>query len=146
MDKLQAELTKIALELAQDVFEVKLDFSHGSIKMVEAMLAAYHQEYKKTGDDNGLNGIAIEFGAYIVSTIEKNTERGRWERNHPQFGEASFPFYWRNSILFPYEWCRKRIFEGDADNVWIKYQTLILNKIDMSEKKHGILDIFKRKI
>jgi hypothetical protein len=127
--KLQVDLTNLALRIAKESFGIELDFSHASIKQVEMILSTIHLEYTRTKDDDGLNGIALEFGAYIITTIEKNTEKGRWERNHPQFGEATFPFYWHDATLFPYEWCRKRIFDGEADNVWTKYEVCVLSKV-----------------
>jgi hypothetical protein len=133
MPEVQKELTNLALRVAKESFDIKLDFSHNSIRQVEKILSAFHDDYKKTKDDSGLNGIAFEFAAYIITTIEKNTEKGKWERDHPQFGEGAFPFYWKNQTLFPVEWCKKRIFDGPGDNVWSKYQVLVLKKAKSSK-------------
>lgn len=123
---LQMELTTLALRVAREGFGKKLDFSHESIKEVESILSAFHREYEKTKSEDGLNGIALEFGAYIAATIQRNSGEGVLERDHPEFGEAAFPFHYSGGTIFPYMWCVKRIFDGDGDNVWFKYQVLVL--------------------
>ena len=124
---LQLELTGLALKVG-DAYGIKLDFSSASIRSVERILSAIHKEYRRTGMEDGLNGIALEFGAYIASTIQRQTGEGQLDRDHPDFGEASFPFRLRETTIFPYMWCIKRIFDGDGDNVWTKYQVCVLGK------------------
>jgi len=124
LSELEDRLVELAIQIA-DSFGKKLDFSEKSVKVVEKILSKFHKEYKKTGDEEGLNGIALEFAFYIIKVIENNYEKGRLERNHKDFGDDSFPYYWRGSTIFPYSWCLKRIFDGKADNVWIKYKVLI---------------------
>lgn len=123
---LQMQLTNLALQVAQESFGKTLDFSHDSIKVVESMLAEFHREYVKSKSEEGLNGIALEFGAYIATTIQRNTGAGVLERDHPEFGEATFPFHYSGGTIFPYMWCVKRIFDGEGDNVWSKYHVLVL--------------------
>lgn len=123
---LQMELTALALRVAREGFSKKLDFSHESIKEVESILSEFHREYEKTKSEDGLNGIALEFGAYIATTIQRNSGEGVLERDHPEFGEAAFPFHYSGGTIFPYMWCVKRIFDGAGDNVWSKYQVLVL--------------------
>lgn len=124
---LQLELTQMALKIADRV-GFRLDFSDDSIQYVERILTEIHNEYRKTKDEVGLKGVAMEFGAYIASTIQFRTGEGRLERDHPDFGEASFPFYFRHRTLFPYAWCMKRIVDGESDDVWMKYRGLVLSK------------------
>jgi len=126
--KLKSELLDYAMQIAE-VFHIKLDYSHRSIKMVEKILAKTHKDYKKTKNPEGLHGVALEFAAYIIEVIETNSEKGRWERDHPDFGKDSFPYYWKGVTIFPYSWCLKRIYDGKGDNVWTKYKSLVLNKI-----------------
>jgi len=125
--ELKNELITQAIDVAKD-YNVKLDFSDESIKNVETILSKIHKEYIRSKNDNGLNGIAYMFGFYIIEVIEKNHGKGKIERNHPDFGENVFPFYWNGSTLFPFAWCQKRIFDGEGDNVEIKYQILILEE------------------
>lgn len=123
---LQMELTELALRVAREGFNKKLDFSHESIKEVESILSSFHRDYERTKSEDGLNGIALEFGAYIATTIQRNSGEGVLERAHPEFGEAAFPFHYAGGTIFPYMWCLKRIFDGAGDNVWSKYQVLVL--------------------
>jgi hypothetical protein len=73
-----------------------------------------------------MNGIALEFAAYIVKVIETNYEPGEWVRDHPDFGKDAFPYRWKGKELFPFAWCQKRIFDGPADDVWAKFKALVL--------------------
>jgi hypothetical protein len=105
-----------------------LDFTDASIEELEKLLAECHKEYKKTKSEEGFHGLAIMCGAYIGEVIRKKGQGGTWARNHPDFGEDSFPFYWQDHTLFLYGWCAKRIFDGDGDNVAFKYKALIQDR------------------
>lgn len=128
MDEMQKKFTSMAVKFAKDD-GFNLDFSHESIKDVETILSRAHKEYKKSKTDEGKIGNALGYAAYIITTIEKNTEKGRWDKDHPHFGEDTFPFYWRNQTMFIFHWCLKRINEGEEDDVWFKYQGAVLNKL-----------------
>lgn len=128
MHKLKEELNDNALEIAK-VLGFELDYSHKSIKKVERILGKVHKEYKKTGDDDGLRGVAISFAAYIINVIERNTIRGTWKRDHPKMGEDTFPFEWKDTTIFPFAWCMKRILDGKGDDVWSKYKVLVMERI-----------------
>lgn len=78
-----------------------------------------------------MNGIALEFGSYIAATIQKNTNLGKFERNHPTFGKDTFPFYWKENVIFPYGWCEKRIFDGKGDDVFSKYLVFMSGKTEI---------------
>ena len=123
---LRDELDDLALQVASN-FRVKLDHSPKSVKKVEEVLATFHDEYGRTGSEEGLNGIALEFAAYIIKVIELNLEPGTWSRNHPEMGADSFPYHWRGSDMFPFAWCQKRIFDGPADDVWAKFTIFVLD-------------------
>ena len=129
LNELQNKMTIYAIDIA-NAYNIKLDYSNHSIKNVEKILSQIHYEYVRSKNDEGLNGVALEFAFYIITVIEKNFEKGNVERNHKDFGENTFPFQWRGKIIFPYAWCQKRIFEGEADNVWAKYKTLVLDEKD----------------
>ncbi len=128
MQKLKEELTGYACEIAKEL-GIKLDFSHKSVKRVEKILSKVHKEFKATGDEKGLHGIALEFAAYIISVIEKNSKLGLWKCNHPELGEETFPYEWNGKTIFPYGWCIKRIFDGKGDNVWTKYKVIVMSEI-----------------
>ena len=129
MESLKKELSGHALEVAK-VFGIKLDFSHKSIKRVEKILSKVHKDFKKTGDKDGLHGIALEFAAYIICVIEQHSTPGIWKRNHSEFGEETFPYDWNNKTIFPYEWCMKRVHDGKGDNVWNKFKAIVMSEIE----------------
>lgn len=127
---LQKQFTELAQQIAKEHYSINLDFSHDSIKGVEKILSNTHRQYKETGDEEGLTGIALEFGAYIAATIQKNTSEGHMERDHPEIGEATFPFYWNDKTIFTYGWCEKRIYDGSGDDVVSKYRVLVLDELN----------------
>ena len=131
-DEIKKQMTENALEIAKQ-FRVRLDYSHKSIKKVERILGKIHKSYVKTKNDDGLHGVALSFAAYIVTVIERNSSPGLWGRDHPDFGEESFPFEWQDTTLFPYAWCLKRIFDGKQDDVWAKYRAIVLSRISEQE-------------
>lgn len=122
--QLRAKLLDQAITLGINA-NLKLDFSDSSISRVENFLSQLHDEYIKTGNDEGLHGLAIIMGFYIIEVIERNHGKGQLERNHPHYGENTFTFFWNNNTIFPVAWCQKRIFDGDADNVETKYKAFI---------------------
>jgi len=123
--ELQLELVRLAVDVAA-TFGESLDFSNESVKVVETICAQLHETYTESGNDDGFNGIALEFGAYIATVIQHNFGEGVLERDHPDFGENSYPFVDSRGTIFPYNWCLKRIFDGPADDVWFKYQAHVL--------------------
>ncbi len=128
MDDQITSLRKFArnqIKVIADNMEMDLDYSIDSIKKIEQILALHHDDYMRTKDDEGINGLCMIFGMYIIDVIEKNFEEGTLKVDHPEFGEATFPYYWRNNTIFPIEWCRKRMFNGPADNIEFKFKSLI---------------------
>ena len=65
----QKDLTVLAIEISKN-FNIDLDFSNQSIKLVDEILDKLHKQYKKDNIDEGLQGVALEFSAYIITTIE----------------------------------------------------------------------------
>lgn len=124
--QLQVQLTGLAVQVAKENFGVTLDFSHQSVRDVERILGQLHEDYKRTKKEEGLRGLAAEFAAYIITVIERNTEKGVWEADDRRVGPGTLPFHWRGTTIFPYGWCLKRIYDGDADNVWVKYEAFVL--------------------
>lgn len=128
VDALMLEGAKEAVALAKEN-GITLDYSDASIKDVEKLPAECRREYKKAKSEEGYVGLALMFGGYIGEVIKKKGLGGRWERNHADWGEDSFPFYWQEHTLFLYGWCVKRIFDGSGDNVELKYKALVLDKL-----------------
>ncbi len=120
------DLLSKAVQLGK-LYKVDLDFTDSSISQVEYILSDISAIYQETDNDEGLHGIAYILGIYIIEVIDSNHGKGRIERDHPELGENSYPYYWNNSVLFPVTWCRKRIFEGEGDNVNLKYKIAVLD-------------------
>lgn len=125
-EKIKEKMLENAIEIGKS-YNFHLDYSDESINNVESILSDVNNEYLKTKNEKGLRGIALIFSFYIVAVIERNHGKGKLERDDKSIGQDTFPFYWKDSTLFPYGWCLKRIYDGDADNVAIKYKTLVLN-------------------
>jgi len=93
-EDLYQKLLGLAIQIA-DTFKIKLDYSNDSIKNVEKILAKLHADYLKTKRTEGLTGVTIEFAAYIIEVIRRNSDdKGIWYKDHNHFGEDSFPFVW----------------------------------------------------
>ena len=127
MHDLKNKLSTLAERIASEGFGTQLDYSVESIRQVEGILAVIHNEYKSTGSEDGLQGIAMEFGAYIVKVIEQHFGPADWQRDDESLGVDTFPLQWRGSTLFPIGWCLKRILDGAGDDVWFKFEALVLN-------------------
>lgn len=126
--ELQKELTDLALELAR-YYKMNLDFTVDSVRKVEEILSKISEDYHKTKNEEGINGMALEMAAYIVTVIEKNITVGKWKRDSEDFGKNTFPYDLGNEdIVFPYAWCLKRVHEGEGENIWLKFKTLVLKK------------------
>lgn len=129
-NELLEKLFNLAVRLG-NLHDIKLDFTHKSIKDIEKILIKIHEEYRREGNQEGIRGIALECAAYIVETIKKNTGTGEWFRNDSEFGRDSFPFKWKDGIvLYPYSWCQKRIFDGSGEDIWSKYNVFVLMKLE----------------
>ena len=128
LPKLREELAGLAQRVAREAYGLELEYSVESIHKVETILGQLHKEFRRTKDDDGMNGLALEFGAYIIKVIELHFGAGTWARNHASLGPDTFPYKWQGGELFPYAWCQKRIFDGPADDVWAKFQTLVVQK------------------
>jgi hypothetical protein len=53
---------------------------------------------------------------------------GTWAVDHKVAGPGSFPIRWGEHEAFPIGWCGKRIVNGEEDNVWFKFQLLLLGE------------------
>lgn len=129
LKQLQEKLTDLALKLAEAA-NVKLDFSIESIKEVEKIASQIHKQYQKNKNQESIPGMAMELAAYIITVIENNITIGKWERDSDTIGKDTFPYYLKaGDAIFPYGWVLKRITDGEAENVWVKFETLVLDKL-----------------
>ena len=128
-------LKKEALTLAQNtasVFDIELDFSNSSIKKVEKILSKFSESYKVNPKEKEASKIAFSFASYIIEVVERNfpDKKGEWKIDDLEFGKETYPYIFSDgSVMFPVAWCMKRIIDGKSEDVWFKYQALILEKI-----------------
>jgi phosphoribosylformylglycinamidine (FGAM) synthase PurS component len=109
-----------AVEDARDNNRIELDYSVESIKQVEEILGKVHEQYLNNPASVSERGLGSEYGAYLGECIRRSEPGAYWERDHPVGGEKSY----REGESFPMAWCRRRIIEGDGNNVWFKYTVL----------------------
>jgi hypothetical protein len=117
-------LASEAVASAREVDGTALNYSPASIEKVERVLGKICDDAKRRGSQEGLNGLAMAYGAYIGECIRRNEQGVSWDRDHPTLGEKSYPLHWADGDAFPMNWCYGRLTNGDEDNVWHKYQVL----------------------
>ncbi|MEZ4103839.1 MAG: hypothetical protein R3B60_00975 [Candidatus Paceibacterota bacterium] len=128
LQKMREKLVELAVEIGKD-FDYKLDYSVESIKHVDEILSLVHDDFMQTGNNEGLNGIALEMAMYISRVIEKKGFFIDMSRDHQEFGKDTFPVTLTNGkTIFPYVWCQKHIENGSQDSVWSKFNTLVYGK------------------
>jgi len=126
--ELQVKLTDLAIQLGKH-YKVVLDYSVQSIDNVETVLAKISDEYRKTKNEEGIKGMALEMAAYIITVIEKNILKGAWSRDSEEMGKDSFPYELGDGkVIFPYAWCLKRIYDGEGEDIVSKFKTLVSSK------------------
>jgi hypothetical protein len=123
-DEMMQRLAAEAVDIAERNGSVKLDYSPDSIKNVEVVLSKIHDDFVRQNSTNGVNGLAMAFGAYIGEVIKRSEPGSKWERDDPVGGEKSYPIRWRGGSSFPCAWCYRRIINGPEDNVWFKYTAI----------------------
>lgn len=122
-----------AVEEASSKHHVKLDFTPESVERVESILADLHDTHRRSSiDDQKLVKEALKWGGYIGEAI-KRQRTSEWAVDSAVGGPGSFPIvYADEDESFPVRWCYKRIVNGAEDNVWHKFEILVLNRDDLS--------------
>jgi len=122
------QMSAFAKEIAREGFAKKLDYTPQSVHEVEVILGVLHEDYVGSGSDEGLYGVALEFGSYLAKVIELHFGPIQWTRDHPDFVKDSLPLTWRGGAIFPVSWCLKRIIDGPSEDIWSKFQVLVLDR------------------
>jgi hypothetical protein len=130
----QQAMTDIATFATRDAkkeFGVVLDYSPQSVERVEEILDKIHQQHtKKPIADKDIARRAYRFGIYIGEVIRKH-HAGTWKIVTPEnFDPMKYEITHKNKAgkaqgSFPVNWCGKRIYNGEEDNVWHKYLFLV---------------------
>jgi hypothetical protein len=117
-------LASKAIEDAESQNHVHLDYSVESIKSVEKILGQLHEKYAMNPSSISEKGLGSAYGAYVGEVIRRSEPGAKWERDDVAGGEKSYPLIWGAGHSYPLAWCRRRIIDGEGDNVWIKYSVL----------------------
>jgi hypothetical protein len=125
IEALRVKLCSLAEQVAAS-FGVSLDYTDASVETVEYILGKLHNQYLRSNSEEGLFGLALEFGAYLVSVLQRHHGAAIWQRDHVEFGVNSLPVQRRDATLFPVNWCMKRIIDGPADDIVSKWQAFVL--------------------
>lgn len=114
---------------ARDTYSIELDYSPNSIKEVERILDKIHRRHREEPIDNAeLNRLKLEWGGYVGEVI-KRLRKAEWQLDSKIAGPGSLPVVYENSgESFPVMWCLKRIVNGPEDNVWDKFNLLVVNR------------------
>lgn len=107
-------------------FNYKLDYSDNSIKSVDKILLKLRKDYLKTKHEKQLESFALVFGLYIIEVYERNHGQGYLQRRLTGHSKDDFPYYRNGELIFPCIWCLNRLFDESAEDVWVKYNSLIL--------------------
>lgn len=116
-----------AIAIGKD-YGFNLNYSVESLPNVATILNDTHKEYVATSSEEGLNGLAMMFGMYLIKVIEQNVGEGELAADDPEMGEMTFPFVINGQTYYPYVWCLKNIYNGEEDSVYLKYRFYFLNE------------------
>lgn len=114
-----------AVDFAAQNFEIRLDFSEDSIRLVEQILGNLHDTMPQANpDEKRIWDFAKCFGSYVGEVYRKK-HGGRW--GTITHGGQEYPGIQGPGETYFWPWARayKRIVEGPEENVWHYYQVLI---------------------
>lgn len=106
-------------------FNYKLDYSNNSIKNVDTILIRFRKIYSKTDNKAELENLALVFGLYVIAVFERNYGPGYLQRRLTGHNEDSFPYYRKGELIFPCIWCLNKLFDDNAEDIWIQYNSFI---------------------
>jgi hypothetical protein len=117
-----------ALDLAKQL-NVDLDFSEGSIELLEMVLEVYHKGipkgikkfFSKGPSEHEISQMSKIWGAYLGETIIKNLG-GHWEISKSFDGAICLII--GDGEIYPPAKVYKRIINGSEDNVYVYYVVL----------------------
>ena len=114
---------------AKTHFATELNYSADSIERIEEILDAIHKQHEINPIDNDeLNRLGLKWGGYIGEVI-KRVHEAEWQLDSKAGGPGCLPIVYKKSgESFPVIWCLKRIANGAEDNVWDKFNVLVVNR------------------
>ena len=128
----------LAVEAAREKFGITLDFTPESVMKVEEILGQIHQS--RAMSDQEILREGLMWGAYVGEVIGR-MKPVHWEIDSDVGGPGSLPIVFEDSRRqsFPVGWCRKRIKIGEEDNVWHKFDLLIIQDLDPTQMEGGVV-------
>jgi len=121
-DDLPQSLASEAVDGAKLNNNVSLDYSVGSLKVVDEILEQAHEAYVKDPTSVSVPSLSSTYGAYVGEVIRRNEQRARWGPEDTVLGERSRRLNWGATLrAYPFVWCRERILKGDSFSLWASY-------------------------
>lgn len=119
-------ITMASEEAIEDAkrFEIELDFSEESIKQVESIISIYESKKAGIDDKNKIPVVGMMYGSYIGEVYIRNYG-GKWV--NITFDDRTFPGVQGSdgSSFSPWSKVIARILQGEENNLWKYYQSLI---------------------
>jgi hypothetical protein len=115
-------------------YGVPLDYSDKSIQTLDAELdRIYRSAEFRAASDKDQRAEGVIFGAYLGEVICRN-HGGAWgEESNEEAQLFSFPVKFGKDVVFPANWCYKRLENGPEDNIWLKYKYFVLGQTNGME-------------
>ncbi|HEX8270483.1 MAG TPA: hypothetical protein VF581_11385 [Flavobacterium sp.] len=107
------------------LYNYKLDYSTNSIKSVDNILLRLRKNYLNTNHEKELESFALVFGLYVIEVYERNHGQGYLQRKLSGHSKDDFPYYRKGKLIFPCIWCLNRLFDKNAEDIWVKYNSFI---------------------
>ncbi len=119
-DEMMAYLAGEATKWVKKDRGIDLDYSLESVRVVEEELGRISKGVDKASPQQGTFGTAMGYGAYIGEVFRRR-DGGSWAVDHPTGGPRSYPLTTKsNAVIFPVDWCWRRLTNGEEDNVYQK--------------------------
>ena len=125
------DYAQAAVSYARDVAHRQLDYSEGSLQVVELILEKYHHDLprgwfarllKRGPSEEEIERMARMFGSYLGEVIRRNLG-GEWQPEHPLSPEIPGMLV-GGTMIAPWLKVYKRIVDGPGANLLFYYKVL----------------------
>lgn len=127
IEALVSQAATAAVARARSRYELKLDYTHESIRHVETMLSYLHDVLTSDPRMVDANSMAFVLGAYVGETIRRNQPGSSWE--DLGMGGNSYALRCGSDACYPMDWCMDRLTSGKGENVWTKYRVFMHQQV-----------------
>jgi hypothetical protein len=123
-DEMMVHFADEAAQWVKQDTGIDLDYSLGSVGIVETQLDGLSKQFNKSHPQKGMFGQAAAYGAYVGEVIRKKYG-GTWAVDDRVGGIRSYPLTIKsNQVFYPVAWCWRRIVNGEEDNIIRKVEIL----------------------